>query len=115
MLGPPFLRSLVREIIADADDVEVVSELDHGERLLETAAQTEADFVILAVDDAANSDVQLDLLERRPLAKVLALAGRGRNAVLWELRPERVRLGEISSDTLLAAIRSLDWRTTGAG
>lgn len=115
MLGPPFLRSLVREIVADAADVAVVAELDGDEGLLEAAVRTDADFVIVAVGDPVGTDVQLDLLERRPLTKVLALAGEGRHAVLWELRPERACLGEISSDTLLSAIRSPDWRATGVG
>jgi DNA-binding NarL/FixJ family response regulator len=113
VLGPPFLRSLVQEIVADADDVEVVGELDGDGELLEAAVRTDAGFVIVAVGDPASSEVQLDLLAHRPLTKVLALAGEGRDAVLWELRPERALLGEISSDRLLSAIRAPDWRTTG--
>jgi DNA-binding NarL/FixJ family response regulator len=115
VVGPPFLCSLVREIVADADDVEVVGELDDDGGLIAAVAQRDADFVIVAVGDLAHGDVQLDLLERRPRAKVLALAGEGRDAVLWELRPQRARLGEISPDTLLAAIRSPDWKAAGVG
>lgn len=111
MLGPPFLGSLVRDIATDADDLEVVGEFDREGDWLEQSAQVEADFVIVAVDDPTGDDVQFDLLEQRPLAKVLALAGRGRDAVLWELRPEHNCFGQISPDTLLSAIRSAKpWR-----
>ncbi len=117
MLGSNFVRSLVRDIVSGAADLEIVGELDDEpgaeRRLLTEAERTQADFVILALREPEVADVHLQLLERRPLMKVLAVAGQGQDAHLWELQPERELLGQISPERLLSAIREPDWRHAG--
>jgi DNA-binding NarL/FixJ family response regulator len=120
VLGSSFLRSLVREIVAGAEDLEICSEVDATEldidsALCDAAAQSDADFVIVALGDRSLDPVYLRLLEERPRAKVLAVAGDGRTAWLWELRPRRTLLGEISPESLLGAIRSTAWRSAPVG
>lgn len=111
VLGSPFLRSLVRTIVADADDLELADELDPESDVLDAAGRTDADFVIVGVRDLLQQDLYLQLLEQRPRIKVLAVDGEGHDASLWELRPQRTLLGEISAQKLLEAIRSGDWRS----
>lgn len=114
MLGSNFVRSLVRDIVSGADDLEIVGELDDEpgaeHKLLAESERTRPDFVIVALREPEVADVHLRLLERRPLMKVLAVAGQGRDAHLWELQPERELLGQISPERLLSAIREPDWR-----
>lgn len=114
LLGPMprILRDLVHEIVAHERDLEVVGELE-GERLVEEAARVAAQFVIVAVDDPHSTDEYLELLERSPRIRILALSGDGRDAEVWELHPRRLPLGEISPTTLLDAIRAPDWRAAG--
>ena len=113
VLGSSFVRSLVKEALPNAPDIEVVAELDSGEesRLADTAAGAEADFVIVSVDEPALSEIHLDVLEKRPRVKVLAVAGTDNRAFLWELRPEHREYGAMSPEALLAAIRDPDWRS----
>jgi DNA-binding NarL/FixJ family response regulator len=117
MLGSNFVRSLVHDIVSCSDDLEIVGELrdEPGaeRRLLAEAERTQADFVILALREPEVADVHLQLLERRPLMKVLAVAGEGHDAHLWELQPQRELLGQISPERLLSAIREPDWRHAG--
>lgn len=46
-----------------------------------------------------------ELLVRRASSSVVGVADRGRESVLWKLRPEHVSLDELSPDELLDAIR----------
>jgi DNA-binding NarL/FixJ family response regulator len=117
MFGSNFLRSLVRDIVAAADDLEIVGELDDTpgaeSRLLAEAERTKPDFVIVALADPGAAEMHLQLLERRPLMKVLAVAGPEHDAHLWELQPHLEMLGQISPERLLSAIRAPDWRHAG--
>ena len=45
------------------------------------------------------------LLTRRPQLKVLAVADNGRGSSLYEMRPQRVPLGEITPQRLVMEIR----------
>ena len=115
VFGSHFLQSLVREFVADAADVEIVAELEAEPAAIEAVSGTEADFVIVAVRNPELADVHLRLLEQRPLAKVLAVAGGEHEPSLWYLRPHREMLGDTSSDTLLGAIRRRpDWMSVHA-
>jgi DNA-binding NarL/FixJ family response regulator len=105
---------LVKGIVEPADDVRVVAEVATEDELPEALEATDADFVVAALDDPTLTESYLSLLEERPRLRVLALAGEGRRGFLWELRPRRVPIGEVSPTTLLAALRSPGWRN-GAG
>ncbi len=114
VFGSKFLRSLVRDIVAEAGDLEIVGELAAKPGVLDASADTEADFVIVSVRDPALADIHVQLLDRRPRARVLAVAGSGEEASLWELCPTRTLIGDISPETLLDAIRRPDWRSVRA-
>ena len=113
VLAPPLLASLVREIAAQAESLEVVAVVEDDRELVDDVLRTEPDVLIVGLDEYEPGDVYLDLLERRPRLRILALSGHGREAILWELRPQRTALGEISPETLLAAVAAEDWRAAG--
>jgi DNA-binding NarL/FixJ family response regulator len=117
MFGSNFLRSLVREMLLLASDVEIVGEINDEpgaeSTLLYEADRTRPDFVIIGLPEPTVADVHLRLLERRPLMKVLAVTGPRRDAHLWELQPHLEMLGQISPERLLEQIRQPDWRHAG--
>jgi hypothetical protein len=101
---PRMLREIVREQIDEASDMEVAAEVADAGGLDEALRTRHVDFVVAGSDSVGRADVGR-LLDERPKLKVLTIDGDGRDAVLYELRPRRTRLGEISPDGLLRALR----------
>jgi hypothetical protein len=66
-----------------------------------------ADLVIAGMP-AAEEPRLLSLLDARPLLKALAVMRDGQNTVLYELLPRRTVLGELSGETLRAAIEAAE-------
>ena len=105
---PRMLREIVSQVVAAQPDMEIVRELEAPTRLTQAVDGIGAEFVIAGGDALTPDDVDA-LLETHPRMKVLAVAGDGRDAFLYELRPQRVPLGEVSPHTLLEAIRAASW------
>jgi hypothetical protein len=93
-LQPPVLHSLVASLLST----------DPGVLLVDGAEGP--DVVVVSQADPENQDVSVDMLVRSPRSRVLALASDARNAVLYELRPHRTPLGELSRESLLAAVHA---------
>lgn len=74
-------------------------------QVLEAASPGGADVVVLSQTDPEDEAVPISMLLRSPASRVLALDADARRAVLFELRPHRTPLGELSRETLLAAVR----------
>ena len=91
---PPVLHSLVVSLLSTDPGVQVV------------AGGESPDVVVVSQADPENEDVSVDMLLRSPRSRVLALASDARNAVLYELRPHRTPLGELSRESLLAAVHA---------
>jgi len=62
--------------------------------------------VIVGLDAAELPVVCEELVTSHPQIKVLAVAGDGRGAFLYELRPQTSSLGEVSPQGLVDAIRA---------
>ena len=99
------LQQMMHEIIENAvlghPGFEVVNS-DRG-ALADAVEQCHADAVITGDDDPKLAGA---LLERHPRLKVLAVVADGREALLYELRPRRDSLGELSPVALLEALGS---------
>lgn len=91
---PPVLHSLVASLLSTDPGVQLV---DGAER---------SDVVVVSQADPENEEVPVDMLLRSPRSRVLALAADARHAVLYELRPHRTSLGELSRESLLAAVHA---------
>lgn len=102
---PRLLRELVRDVVSEQPDLEVVGELDDESQLDAAISSTDPNFVIVGTDRAELSAAFRELFEVRPRLKVLALATEGGRSVVWELAPRCVQLGEMSPESLLAALR----------
>lgn len=63
-----------------------------------------ADVLVLSQPDPEDEAIPVSMLRLSPTSRVLALGADARRAVLHELRPHRTLLGELSRESLLAAV-----------
>ena len=101
---PSLLRELIGEIVAGADDIEVVGELPDRGGVLEFLERTGATFVIAGLAHPPNDSRWDQVLRQQPGLRVLAVTPRGRDSALYELLPRTAALGELSAETLLSVI-----------
>ncbi len=105
---PRILREIIEQAVADEPDMEIV---EAGDVPLGQAVESSmADFVIAGADyDFGEVARALDV---RPRLRVLAVSGDGREAFLYELRPTRTPLGEVSPRRIVDAIRGARYATS---
>jgi DNA-binding NarL/FixJ family response regulator len=94
------LRELLEEAFAHAPGLDVVAASD-GCSLAHAACETQAELLVTETPDSASGELD-ELLRRLPRLRVIVLAESGRRAVLVEMRPARVPLGELTPADLLA-------------
>jgi DNA-binding NarL/FixJ family response regulator len=107
---PRLLREIIVQAVGDEPDLEIVPFEAHGAALRQTVESSRADFVIAGADYEFREVAQV--LEERPRLRILAVAGQGREAFLYELRPTRTPLGEVSPRTIVEAIRGARYATS---
>jgi hypothetical protein len=101
----PMLVDIVANIVAAQPDMDIVSGVEGETNLLKAATCSNADVVILSRKFPVESEYD-ELLYSRSHLKVIEITGNGRDGSLYELRPHRVPLGEMSPTGLLDAIRA---------
>ncbi len=103
---PAMLGDIIAEIIALESDLIVVDSISGSADLKTAVRRTRADVVITqqASQEAAATHTSL-LFTGRPL-KIVVIADNARQGLLYELRPHCERLGPLSADSLVAAIRA---------
>jgi hypothetical protein len=92
-------------------DIAVIEGAPGNLRLVDVVELARADFAIAGAGRVQPEEIA-ELLDRHPRVKVLQVSGTGRQALLYELRPHRVPIGDLSSGSLLSAIRTA-WRASG--
>ena len=107
---PHLLREIVRSILATQADVELDPDPLPSRMLASAAALKHADVLILA-EDGTPSDDYAPTLYAHPRLRLIAISDERRQAVLYELRPHRSPLGELSAELLVRAVRGAT--TTG--
>jgi hypothetical protein len=110
---PRVLREIVRMHLPEPE-FEVVAELGEEAPLLPVVDEHGAHAVIFGTDSAGLPQVGRDLLAACPFVKLLAVASDGRRTTLYELRPHKQPLGEISPDRLAEVIRDSLAQTVAA-
>jgi DNA-binding NarL/FixJ family response regulator len=112
LVGLPELnRQIIRAVLRADPEVEITAEYDASIDLIEAVGRHDADVLIAGVGEIG-ADVAVALLSRRPRVKALALADDGSRGLLYELRPHRTVLGQLSAAVLLEAVQSTDARWT---
>ena len=108
---PPLLRDIVRNAIAGEAGLDVVSERALAE-LQASVAEDDPDFVI-AGSEAASQAVRT-LVRGRCRLRALEVHDDGKECILYELRPHREALGEISRQKLVETVRAVPkWQSSG--
>jgi DNA-binding NarL/FixJ family response regulator len=103
---PEMLSDIVAEVVASEPDFTVIARMAAADDVGAAARRLRADVVMVRhAGDGHDIDYSTLAIAHRPI-KVIALAEDGREGFLYELRPHRVPLGEISARGLVAAIRA---------
>jgi hypothetical protein len=100
---PEMLTQIAAAVVDRQPEMRVMGALDRRLPLAAAVARSGAD-VLIAGDATSEAEIRA-LLRERPRMRVLAVQGAGRESSLWEQRPTRTPVGELSPDNLLAAIR----------
>lgn len=81
---PRLMRDLVLATISDQPDIEVLGALEDDSKIAQAVAESQPDFVIVALDAPDKRPSICDyLLSRHPLVKVLAVAAEQDNSVFF--------------------------------
>jgi len=103
---PRLAREMIDAAIATQRDMCVVDVATERDDLLAAARRTQPNFVIVGLEDDTLPDDCLQLFDEQPKVKFLGLETNGAHACLYELRPERRPLGDVSPADIVDAIRS---------
>jgi DNA-binding NarL/FixJ family response regulator len=102
---PRMVRSLVREIIQRQPDMEVVGEVLDPLNVISAVQDTEADIVVVAINNSEAQELRRHLFAQCPNVTILALSLSGDTAFIEQLRPQRREMVDPSEATLLRALR----------
>jgi hypothetical protein len=98
---PELQVGIIRSLVSESHTV--VGHYANEDAACDAIEPGGADVFIKGLDESGDSGVSR-MLSHSPSARVLAIAADGAQTVLYELRPQKRVLGEISPTTLLAAI-----------
>ena len=101
---PLMLRDIVKRIVVEQPDMEIVGELSAHDDLVLAAREVDADFVIAGVD--GEPPVDGHVLGLSSGLCVIAVVADGRRAYLYTLQLQRESVGALSADVLVSTIRA---------
>jgi DNA-binding NarL/FixJ family response regulator len=102
---PRMLRDILHASVADEPELELVGEASNLEDLKRLVEHRGVDVVILSLADSELPESHYGLFEADAWIRILAIAGHGRNASLYEMRPHRAFLQQGSPEELLRIVR----------
>jgi chemotaxis response regulator CheB len=100
---PRLMRDIVEAQLLGEPDMAVVGVACTTDELAREIHDSAPDFVLMG---AARGRSLEPLFEERPAMRVLAIEPRNADADLYELRPHRVHLGQVSAREIVTAIRA---------
>jgi DNA-binding NarL/FixJ family response regulator len=103
---PRLLHELIERAMGAEPDMEIVSRSDSLADFAEVAEREEPDFAIVALTDSRLPGECREFLDERARVKLFGIGPADGQATLYRLRPERVVLGEVSPQEVVAAIRA---------
>jgi DNA-binding NarL/FixJ family response regulator len=110
---PGVLAEVVSRLLESEADIEVVGRSRDDSTLLDDARGSRPHVVILSLADAELPRVGEALLSNEPRLRVLGVVADDGRGFLYEMRPHRSPLGDLSPSALVTALRSAaatDWR-----
>jgi DNA-binding NarL/FixJ family response regulator len=103
---PGILCDVVQHLLEGQSDLALVGGPVRASDLLVAALSTQPDVVIIDLADPDLPPVGEALLRQAPAVGLLGVIPNDGRAFLYQLRPERVALGELSAEGLLDAVRA---------
>jgi DNA-binding NarL/FixJ family response regulator len=103
---PPLLREIVRDTLAREPDLDVVAEHAAAVDARGAVGETDADFLIIGAEATTTRMGVASVVGAQRGIRAIEVQSDGKESVLYELRPHRVSLGEMSPETLLRTIRT---------
>jgi DNA-binding NarL/FixJ family response regulator len=100
------LMDIVKTIVVSQDDFDLAGEIIGRDGVIQAAKDAQADVIVLRALVATEIKGYHDLLYDRPRMKIISIAIDGRDAIVHELQPHLIALGEVAPDSLVAAIRA---------
>ncbi len=102
---PRLLHDILRHLVSEIPGVETIDCADPAGGIAEAAVRSRADVVIAEQADAGPEQA-CALFERMPRSRALAVSHDGQGGVIYELRPQRRAIGELSPNTVRAAVQA---------
>ncbi len=103
---PRMLREILKSALVAHPEMSVVAEFPSDVSLSVAAVRSNADVLVAGLADA--SDEHLDeVVTAHPRIKVLAIEAAGRWMFLYELRPRRVTVGEVSPEQFVDLVKGI--------
>lgn len=102
---PRLAREMIDAAVAAQNDMQVVATTADPAELVAAADAVRPNFVIVGLDGDELPGEALSLFAEQPRLKVLGLEADAGRAYLWELRPEKRPLGELSPGAVVEVIR----------
>lgn len=102
---PEALRDKLQDVLSRQPDMIVTAVSDSVEVLIATG-ETQADVVVLAMENGATPGITTHLLEEFSQVKIILVDPGYRSDFLYELRQQLVPIGETYPDQLADIIRS---------
>jgi chemotaxis response regulator CheB len=103
---PPLLREIVRDTLAREPDLDVVAEHESDVDVRSAVGETDVDFLIVGAEATTARMGVASVVGAQRGIRAIEVQSDGKESVLYELRPHRVSLGEMSPETLLRTIRT---------
>lgn len=98
------LSGIVRAALESDPAIDLRGELTEADDVADAVERSDADAVVMIATNAGHISAPADLLRRHPKLRVLAVEGDGRLGYLWQMRPVRAELGELSPGRLTSAL-----------
>jgi len=102
---PRIMREVMRQLIGQQPDMEVVAEVLDLSALARVVSETEVDAIIIALEDSEALRLASELLAEHPKVTILALAARSDAAFIEQARFGRRDIVDPSATTILRALR----------
>jgi DNA-binding NarL/FixJ family response regulator len=104
---PRLAREMIDAAVAAQNDMRVVATTANSSELTAAADTVRPSFVIVGLDGDELPAEALSLFDEQPRLKVLGLEADAGRAYLWQLRPEKRPLGELSPAAVVEVIRGV--------
>jgi len=103
---PTMLTDIITDLVSAQGDMLVVAKAPTAVDWVGAARRSAADIVIVRQPQGGQADDPLADVAALGRLRILAIDDGGRTGSLYRIHPERVALGELSGERLVAAVRA---------